>query len=336
MKKFVKIIALVVVVSLLPVSVFASGYDNINIEELNREEEILQLLDCRQLLISSRPVNLEDLNEIDIRLNALGVTVLSETDVAKQFPEAKASISKFSVGEAVSTRGVTIPDSEINYWTTYRVTNFSYNGKRYNIQKVVAQPLIEEESPLWDEAEKGVNFSVNWEAGVTNLVKAVASVGVSQLAPKTATVYDILSSVWSGLKPVSDIDASEVTYRFENKTTAMFSYVRLESQTDYEQELVHIGTKCVTNVAFIVDVDSWSQNGDGVFLPYPDQKTGTKTITSEPSNYGSTTRACYAYENYAGGSLYDRITSIKISGPESKTVVTISPCLPEYPYGLEF
>lgn len=124
--------------SLLPVSVFASGYDNINIEELNREEEILQLLDCRQLLISSGPVNLEDLNEIDIRLNALGVTVLSETDVAKQFPEAKASISKFSVGEAVSTRGVTIPDSEINYWTTYRVTNFSYNGKRYNIQKVVA------------------------------------------------------------------------------------------------------------------------------------------------------------------------------------------------------
>ena len=114
------------------------------------------------------------------------------------------------------------------------------------------------------------------------------------------------------------------------------SYVRLESQTDYDQQLVLIATKCQTSVAYIVDIDAWSQNGDGTLSPEPSQIAGTKMLYSTPANFNSVSRACYAYNNWVAGPVYDRITRISISGPESKSVVTIFPCCPEYPIGLEF
>lgn len=343
MKAFTRVVIFFIIMAmLLPITTFAVSAENINADQEERERNIMDLFDARQEILLNKPVDIVQLNAVDLELFNLGVDFLSEKEVAEDFPEAKAALysgsqesNTISTNSAASTYSVEIPDSDINSWASYRTTNYYYDGVYYNIQRLIAQPLVEE-SPLWDEGAKTVNYSLNWKAGVTTFFKKVVSAGASDVAPITTTVYDVLSSIWSSLKTTSDIDPSDVYYRWENSTSAVFSYVRLQSQTDYDQELVLIATSCQTSVAYVVDIDSWSQNGDGTLSPVPAQIAGTKMLTSSPTGYNSVARACYAYETWAGGPLSDRITSITISGPESKAVATIYPCLPEFPYALEY
>ena len=198
-----------------------------------------------------------------------------------------------------------------------------------------SQP-ISEDSSLWEEGQKIVYFSANWKAGVTNLFKFVVSAGASTIAPIIVNVYEALSSVWDGLKTVSDIDPNNVTYRWETQTTACFAYVRLENQSDDYQWLSHISTKCVTEIAYIVDVDSWRQNGTGEWVVYPDLEAGTRLLEHTPTYYNSTTRALWAYNNSLNGApLHDAISEIQITGPESKKVQTIYPLYPQFPIHCE-
>ena len=148
-------------------------------------------------------------------------------------------------------------------------------------------------------------------------------------------MFDALSSSWSGLKLTSDIDPSNVIYRWETQTTAVFFYVRPESYGDNYQWLSEISTKCVTSVAYIADVDSWRQSGSGAWTIYPALTSGTKTLLHTPSYYNSVSRAVEAYRN-SSSINYDAISSIQISGPESKIVQVIYPCYPQFPLECEY
>lgn len=332
---FILIISLLMSLSALPTS--AAGND---VQSANNEATIMKLFDERQKLFFDDPVNITKLNEIDIRLTALGVDFLSLEEVDNQFPEAKAQRENAINGDTVSGSSniapyVIKPDSNVNTWASYRYSNQYYNGKYYNVQKLIAQP-ISESSGLWEEGQRTVNFSVNWKAGVTNLITSLAWTAAGSIASVPVSVYDALSSVWTGLKTTSDIDPSDVTYRWETQTTASFAYVRLESETDDYQWLSHISTKCVTEVAYIVDVDSWRQNGTGTWVVYPDLEAGTRYLYHTPAYYNSTTQALWAYNNVTGGMAYhDAVSDITISGPESKTVQTIYPCYPQFPLHCE-
>ena len=141
---------------------------------------------------------------------------------------------------------------------------------------MIAQPQDEEKSKLWTEGSRTVNFNTNWKAGVTNLMKSVATSLVGNIAPTATTVYEALVAGWSGLQKTSDIDASDVFYSWETATTVVFTYVRLESESDFYQELAYITSKCETAVAMVVDVEKWRQNSTGTWVPVPDKKTGTR------------------------------------------------------------
>lgn len=335
MKALIKSIAVVLVIAfLLSTTTFAMSPDmsDDNIDE--RETQILNLLDQRQLLLLDDVVDIAALNAIDLQLHNLNVDFLTQEEVEEVYPEAAESVEKNI--ETASSRAIELPESVENHWVSYTTSNYLYDGQYYNIQRLVAQPLSED-SPLWDEGAKTVKFNYDWEAGATELIKCVAKAGISELAPITTTVYDALSAGWSGLRRVSTIDPGDVIYRWENATNVVFSYVRLESQPDSSQMLVLIATKCVTDVGYIVDIDAWSENGDGTSSPVPAQKTGNKTLNNKPTYYNFVSRACAAYNSYyvSGNVVYDRITRITISAPESKTVVNIYPCCPEFPTSLE-
>lgn len=344
MKLFVRIVALVTIFALaLPLNAFATSMDNENLEQENREEQINALLDLRQEILFVEPVDIVQLNITDLKLYELGVDFLTEEEVAEQFPEAKASIdcpdntvAGMSKPADASLNSVVVPESDVNQWLSYRTTNYLYNGAYYNIQRLIAQPLKEEDSLLWSEGIKTVRYSVDWNAGTTTFLKKIVQAGASYVAPITTTVYDALASVWNSLETTSNIKPSDVVYVWENKTTVVFSYVRLESQSDYYQDLVLIASKCQTHVSYVVDIESWSENGDGTSSPVPAHLEDSRMLYSTPTNYNSIPRACYAYNNWYGEPLSDSITSIALSGPESKAVVTIYPCTPQYPYALEY
>lgn len=306
-----------------------------NAMQNDREKMIMDLLDERRLRL--REKNLSKVEEINYLLEELGVEFLTDQDVAEQFPDAVESLNEQyrKIDNTMSlTTGMEPPESNINTWSTFRTSNYLYNGKRYNIQRLIADPLVEDESVLWDEDSVTVKFTVDWEAGKTNFLSAAASVGFSELAPITSTVYDMLSAGWTGLKKVSKIDPGDVVYWWENETNVVFSYVRLESETDDNQRLSLVSSKCITTVGYIADIDSWSQNGDGVWTPYPDLVTGVKTINTTPTEYYSITAACQAYENGVTAANAC-IRRIKLSGPESKIIVNLYPCVPEFPLQCE-
>ena len=200
---------------------------------------------------------------------------------------------------------------------------------------MIAQPQDEEKSKLWTEGSRTVNFNTNWKAGVTNLMKSVATSLVGNIAPTATTVYEALVAGWSGLQKTSDIDASDVFYSWETATTVVFTYVRLESESDFYQELAYITSKCETAVAMVVDVEKWRQNSTGTWVPVPDKKTGTRYLFHTPANYYSNTKAIWAYLQGGTVAYKDTISKITISGPESKIVQTISPCNPNFPLQCE-
>ncbi len=265
----------------------------------------------------------------------------------KKFPEAKADKSRALAGNTVDepelsngapTRRVVVPASGKNTWATYRYANQYYQGKYYNVQKLIAQPLTND-SPLFSRGDKTVYYNMNWKAGTTNFLSSVAlsilGASTGRITSAAISVYDALSSVWEGLKPTSDIDPTDVYYKWETQTTAVFSYVRLENQSDEYQYLSHISTKCITQVGYMLSVDSWRQNGTGAWVKYPNIEHDDRTLYHTPSNYNNTTRALWAYNNVTGGPCQDAVYQITISGPESKTVQTISPCCPNFPLQCE-
>ncbi|MCX7843000.1 MAG: hypothetical protein N2489_08000 [Clostridia bacterium] len=330
--------------SLLATSSFAAGKKEKQIDNnVINETNIMNLFDERQKLFFEKTVDISKLNEIDLKLSSLGVDFLTNEEVSKQFPEAKAQREKALKGDTVSAvatnqqviAAVATPTSNVNTWASYRYSNQLYNGKYYNVQKLVAQP-ISSNSGLWENGERQVSFSVNWKAGVTNLITSLAWSGAGSIASVPVTVYDALSSVWDGLKTVSDVDPSDVTYKWQTQTTAVFAYVRLESQSDNYQWLSHISTKCITSVGYLAAIESWRQNGSGTWVLYPCIKSSSKYLYHTPKDYNSTTKALWAYNNVIGGTAYhDAISDITISGPESKTVQTIYPCYPQFPLHCE-
>jgi hypothetical protein len=313
---------------------FAQNTDvtaNINLKQEEKDTEIGELMDERLDILSQDSVDNSKLNEIDLQLEKLGIEFLTLNEVQKRFPETKSF--NYSASDSDASVNVNPPSSAYNTWMLQRVSNWYYNGQYYNIQKLVAQPTSEN-SKLWTEGGRAVNYSIDWKAGVTNFIQSVASTlaGESVYAP-AITVYDALSSVWSGLSPVSEIKPSKVTYTYETQTTAAFQYVRLEKESDSYQRLSHISTKCKTSLGYLVDVDSWRQNSSGTWIPDPDIRSGSRTIYNTPNLYNDSGKAVYSYSVVRA--LNDSVSSITISGPESKTVQNIYPLYPSFPLDCE-
>ena len=326
----------------LTMSVVAEETTDPNADILAQEERIDALLSERERILAEDPVNVMELNAVESELMDLGVTFLTDTEVAEQFPDAYASVQGTDSNETdengIAPR-IDAPVNRSNQWTLRTFIGCEYMGEYYVVQKLMAEPLVEENSSLWDEGMATVNYNYNWEAGATTFLQYAAEGTVSVFAPISYTVYDAFSSIWSAIRPVSIIDASDVIYRWENKTTVIFWYVYPDDGDEDDEKLVMVTTKCQTHVSYIVDVDSWSQNGDGTLTPIPAQDTGSREFSVSPINTATSfalPQACYLYANnlVAAEPYYDFVDRIVISGPESNQVVDIYPVCPRFPGGV--
>lgn len=159
--------------------------------------------------------------------------------------------------------------------------------------------------------------------------------GISTKYPKTVTFYDAFSAGWDGLKTTSKVRAHDVYYRWENSTSAVFFYVRLESETDDYQNLAFVTTKCNTAFSYTADIDEWSQNADGSWGPAPSLDSGSGEFETKPGKYNN---VYYAVEAHVTNPLElssDVVSSIEFKGPEDKTIGTIYPCNPSFPLQCE-
>lgn len=343
MKKQYSIMAFVfALIMFISSTAFASADESFigNMIAYEREKQIEELLNKRAELLTEDNVDIAALNDIDRKLVKLGVEFLSSEEVARQFPQEKAikDLVMYTKREVSSQTEVSpqvdTPTSNVNTWTSYRV-RYYYNGKYYNVQKLIAQPKSPS-SPLQDVGSRVVYFSSNWQAGVQNVFETAAwsALGLIPKASIAITFYDAIRSFWDGIKTTMEVRAPHIVYSWSSVTTVVFSYVRLDDQTDDYQWLSHISTKTNTVVGYqIPTVEYKNSSGTWTKVPVPDVIQGKRTIEIVPDGYNDTLSAIIAYNS--GRTVHAAVERIKISGPESKTVQYIYPCYPQFPIHCE-
>lgn len=315
-------------------TVFASAGVSLidNMDPYERDMQIQKLLDERAELLTQDKVNVAALNDIDSKLVELGVEFLSPEEVARQFPQEKA-IKDFAMRKKTKISPQVVPPiSSVNTWMSYRTSNYYYNGKYYNIQRLIAQPKSTS-SPLANLGSRIVSFDYNWSAGAYNVLETAAWSAVGSIpipgASLAVNFYDAISSFLSGISRTTEVDVPHITYSWSSVTTAVFAYVRLEGQTDDYQWLSYISTKTVTDVGYQIPKFIYeNSNGDWVLTPKVVQ--GKRSITAKPSGYDSILNAVVAY-NSSSVPVHAAVGRIRISGPESKIVQYIYPCYPQFP-----
>ena len=221
-----------------------------------------------------------------------------------------------------STPRVGIPTSKNNEWISKRST-VTINNVKYNVQKLTTQP-ISSESSLTTSDSKTVKFSNSWAAGITNALKVIvgAAVGaISTGASYIATVYDVLTELVSGIKKTTKITTPHIVYSWAATSTAVFTFVRKDSQNDSHQWFAQVSTKTATSYKF-PKFNYTNSNGSSKLTPSIVQ--GKRSFTSTPKGYGNEEDAVKHYLGGASGAQRRQVGTITISGPESKSVQSFS------------
>lgn len=300
----------------------------------NIEKKILGLVDQRASLLLDSTTNAAKISAIDSQLERLGVDFLTNTQVDDQFPKAKSDYALAMSGNTKNRSRVATPSSNKNSWMSYRST-VTYNGKSYNVQRLIAQPKSTS-SPLATSASRIVSFKNNWKAGASNLFQSVAqsSIGAIPGASLAVSVYDAVKSAVSGISTTTTVTIPNVTYSWSSTETVVFTYIRLTSQTDDYQWLSLVSTKTVTEVGWQIPKFNYVNSSGKVTLT-PNVIQGKRTITCTPSGYDNNNIALNQYVNGFSGPTFRAVSSITISGPESKAVQTIYPVYPQFPLHCE-
>ncbi|ABP66344.1 hypothetical protein Csac_0725 [Caldicellulosiruptor saccharolyticus DSM 8903] len=342
MKKLSIAMVVIFIISLLSLTAFATSGDEKYMPNFDVEKnytKIQNLLDKRAKLLLNNKEDVAALNEIDLQLVKYGVKFLTLDEVLSQFPMERdngngGNNSTIHDKNSVSVL-VSVPTSNKNTWMSYRTSNYYYKGKYYNIQRLIAQPKSDD-SPLMNIGSRIVTYNYNWQAGVYNVIESLAwsAVGTIPGASIFVNLYDAISSFISGISKTTEVNVPNIAYSWASITTAVFTYVRLESESDNRQVLSYISTKTNTVIGYQIPKLSY-KNKNGVWVAAPDVIQGKRTIDIIPSGYDSISGAVEAY--CGGYSVPQRATvdGIRISGPESKVVQTIYPCNPQFPLHCE-
>lgn len=315
------------------VEITENNMNMINAQQDALEDRIQMLYDERSELLNADNPDMTEIGKVEAEMRELGVEFLSYEQVVEQFPEAVAATTENSIMERAGTH-TTVPSSSVNSWSTYRVSNYYYEGQYFNIQKLVAEP-ISESSSLWEEEQIAVNFSTDWNAITTNLLEIIAGAAMDSFteggADVVITVYDAVREILEGMTSTTVIKPSEVIYWYETQTTAVFCYTKIEGRPDSTQVLNHISTKCKTSVGYLFDIEKYKINGSSDWIVEPAIASGSYLVNHTPTNYSSSAWAAYMYLYDQTLARFDTVDYIKLKGPENRTVYTIYPCKPQFP-----
>ncbi len=307
-----------------------------NYQEDIKEKTISKLLQERASLFHTESVNAAALTQIDSELKRLGCNFFTSQEVDEKFPDQKADRALALSGRtssSIDTR-VTPPSQSNVTWVERRISNYSYNGKRYNIQKLTAIPN-DKDSNLKIVGTRTLLYNTPWNVAAQNLIE-VAVTNAAGLIPGTTLpliAYDALSAIITGISRTSEVSSPHISYSWSMTELVVFAYVRLESQTDDYQWLSHISSTTETRVVSVAPGFKYRINsGTGAWEPSPKIDIWEKTFLAMPEYYDSTAAALYAYENTIGGlAAHDCVERIVISGPLDKVAQTISPVYPQFP-----
>ena len=249
-----------------------------------RKEKIESLLDERVYFQIEHPDDTIGLCEIDDQLQSLGVDFLDDQEVQQLLQD--------EVAEQIAPYASVPSTSPNNTWMSYRTSNYSYNGKKYNIQTVVVNPK-NYKSKLANEATVTIEYPdqsiFNLTAASLSLLKTAAgTIGgeVSPAVPIVISFYDAFKEAITGLQTTSIVKFSKLVYDYDIRVSATFEFTRLENEPDSNQTLTHIHTKALGNIMAIVKSGSYRRQGSmGAWEDFSQQTYEDRIYVEKTPNY---------------------------------------------------
>ncbi len=344
MKKIISFVLAIVFTLSLQAVVFA---ETINSENINvRVAQIEALLEKRLSLLNISPYVSDSQNtvllnseieEIDVSLKKLGASFLTMRQVSEQFPETKSDKTlAFSGNTHTSMKEgpsrITPPDSVYNTWITYNETR-TYGGKNYNIQKLVVHPKLGS-SPLYDGKTIDNYYDKSWTAGLTNVCEVLVRkyFGEIHIVNTALSWYDVIKAFVSGASSSTEVRAARLSYPTSNVTEVMFSYVRLESQSDAYQWLALVSTKTKTSTT--IKMTGIKAKNENIWVTYNDQ-TKEHITNAVPDEYGYAAVAIAAFNDQLSGTAYRAVGTVSITVPDYPNAIMFDGFVPSFPLQCE-
>ncbi|PXW86015.1 hypothetical protein DES38_1261 [Streptohalobacillus salinus] len=309
-------------------SVFAATNEDINENSQAKEKKIHKLYDEKSNLLLEEDVDQKAIDKVNKKLEKLGVEFLSYEEVTEKFPkkdieELMPELSRDSSSDIGIQ--VSVPSQYNVDWSTYRSSVYT-DGKSYNVQRLVAQPNSYN-SNLKASGNTLLRSSYNWSAGSMNAVTTVGKSAAGSIpgASIALTVYDTAKNFVSGISRSTIVNDADISYTWAQSTTAVFSYVKLSSQSDNYQNLSYISTKVDVSVGY--QYPEFVYSGGSV---KPNIIQGNANTSYVPSGYDSGFNAVDAYQSpYAKSRA--TVSRIDITGLEYDSVAYIYPVSPQFP-----
>ncbi|MCI9078471.1 MAG: DUF507 family protein [Lachnospiraceae bacterium] len=304
MKKIINIVTLLLMIIFIPAVADAE-------EIFDNSVKIDSLLEERARMICQERYN--EIDYIDQQLKELNVEKLTQQEVDERF------------GNNQNLPYAVVPSSKNITWFSNR-TNYAYGSKIYEIQTLIAQPN-ENDSGLKKSGSRVISSTYRWEAGFMNALSTLALDTAGRVVGNSLalTVYNTASSFLSNLKTTTEISSAKIIYSYSHTTTASFKYIKEKGQSDSNQFLAYISTSGVTSVGYQYPTFDYA---GGTVTPNVIQ--GSRVINSIPDGYNSNSVAVNAYVS-GNNTAYNFLTSVKITGLESKNVSNILPVCPMAP-----
>lgn len=330
----VLVLALIVTSLCLPMSAYALDVDpSIDISITEKTDALIsKLLTERSALFASEELDTIQLDKIDTQLRLLGCNFLTRAEVEQKYPDAVPNYASI-MGNGQVDPQARVPDQDNITWVDHRSSNYKYNNKVYNIQKLSASPNSKN-SNLKQSSAITVPSNANVFLNVTkNLVSVIAETAIGAVPGATVAlvIYDAIKAVVSGLNTNSVVSTPKATYVNTMTETVVFQYVRLESQSDEMQMLTHISTATVTEVAYTLTNFSCKTNSSGQEIATPNSIQGKKTFYAVPATFNDSIAAIKAYNSYIGGPTYDAVKKVTVNALDGKKLYTFNPVYPSFP-----
>ncbi|MDC3417083.1 hypothetical protein [Aquibacillus salsiterrae] len=274
------------------------------------------------------------MKKVNKDLEKLGVEFLSKKEVKEKFPKYKnEKYLKEHLGLEATSLVTPLIDqpSDTNDvdWSTYRSTVYQ-DGETYDVQRLVAQPNSSN-SELSEHGFRTIRSTYNWKAGYMNVLSTGAKTAAGEIpgAGIALSVYDAFKGMITGISKETTITDANINYSWNIATTAVFSYVKLASQSDDYQDLSYISTR-LDGKNFYTLLTFEDENGD--FKAGGEQ--GQRDVFVVPSGYDSGFNAVDAYLSpYAKSrATVTRYDIAGIEGSHVSYVYLVDPSFPAHVY----
>lgn len=296
-----------------PVSYAATSpsFDN----QIRMEDELFnKLIFQRMSLFNEEDFDKEKLTIIDDALIELGCTFLSHEEVISGYSDIRAEI----------------PGNTNVTWISRRISNYSYNGELYNIQKIVAT-ANDQDSCLRFSGSKQISFSSDYAIGSNDLILCTTHYNNGIVVGNTSSIslLNVVNANTSqGATAYTQVITPQITYSWLMKETVVFAYVRKENETDDMQVLAHISTGVNGSVSSTIMgfkcfiAGSWSSSTN---------ITGQTEFYATSYDFNSTYSAVFYYNIPYAPPVHDAIYDTVITGPKGRSVTSMVYCWPFFP-----